>query len=178
MANRTIGTEIKLTGEKEFNQQMKAINSGLKTTRSDMAALSAEFDDNANSIEALSSKQKLLQSSVDQHKAKVEALTQQYKAAAATYGENSYSAQKYRQQLNQATVALQKFKCTEGKIFSRIKGRSCWRQDDLQWTRHRCWRRCQGCRCHYRSLCGWCSGHWCWRRNRRHPACRHGQGGC
>lgn len=108
MVNRTIGTELKLTGEKEFNQQMKAINSGLKTTRSDMAALSSEFDGNANSMKALTEKQKLLQSSVDQHKAKVEALTTQYKAAAATYGENSYSAQKYRQLLNQATVALNK----------------------------------------------------------------------
>ena len=82
--------------------------SGMKTTKSDMAALSAEFEDNANSMQALSSKQKLLQSSVDQHKAKVIALTEQYKAAAATYGENSASAQKYRQQLNQATIALQK----------------------------------------------------------------------
>ena len=108
MSNRTIGTELKLTGEKEFNQQMKAINSGIKTTKSDMAALSSEFDDNANSMQALTAKQKLLQSSVDQHKAKVEALAKQYKAAAATYGENSYSAQKYRQQLNQATVALNK----------------------------------------------------------------------
>lgn len=108
MANRTIGTEIKLTGEKEFNQQMKAINNGLKTTKSDMAALSSEFDDNANSMQALSQKQKLLESSVNQHKAKVEALTNQYEAAAAAYGENSAMAQKYKQQLNQATVALNK----------------------------------------------------------------------
>lgn len=108
MANRTIGTEIKLTGEKEFNQQMKAINSGLKTTRSDMAALSSEFEDNGNSMKALTQKQKLLESSVDQHKAKVEALKNQYEAAAAAYGENSAMAQKYKQQLNQATVALNK----------------------------------------------------------------------
>ena len=108
MANRTIGTEIKLTGEKEFNQQMKAINSGLKTTKSDMAALSSEFDGNANSMKALTQKQKLLESSVDQHKAKVEALKNQYKAAADAYGENSAMAQKYKQQLNQATVALNK----------------------------------------------------------------------
>ena len=108
MADKVIGTKLELKGEKEFNQQMKAINSGLKTTKSDMAALSAEFDGNANSMKALTAKQKLLRSSVDQHKEKVEALTKQYKAAAATYGENSYSAQKYRQQLNQATVALQK----------------------------------------------------------------------
>lgn len=108
MSNRTIGTEIKLTGEKEFNQQMKAINNGLKTTKSDMAALSSEFEDNANSMQALTQKQKLLQSSVDQHKAKVEALSNQYKAAADAYGENSAMAQKYKQQLNQATVALNK----------------------------------------------------------------------
>ena len=94
MANRTIGTELKLTGEKEFNQQMKAVNAGLKTTRSDMAALSSEFADNANSMEALRGKQKLLQSSVEQHQAKVAALKNQYEAAAAAYGENSAMAQK------------------------------------------------------------------------------------
>ena len=108
MSNRIIGTELKLAGEKEFNQQMKTINASLKTTKSDMAALSSEFADNANSMEALRAKQKLLQDSVEQHKSKVDALTQQYKAAAKQYGENSAMAQKYKQQLNQATVALNK----------------------------------------------------------------------
>lgn len=108
MATRTIGTELKLTGEKEFNQQMKAVNAGLKTTRSDMAALTSSFGDNANSMENLRKKQKLLQTSVDQHKAKVEALEKQYKAAAKQYGENSAMAQKYKQDLNNATVALNK----------------------------------------------------------------------
>lgn len=108
MATRTIGTELVLQGEKEFNQQMKAINAGLKTTKSDMAALSSSFGDNANSMENLRKKQKLLQTSVDQHKAKVEALEKQYKAAAKQYGENSAMAQKYKQDLNNATVALNK----------------------------------------------------------------------
>ena len=108
MAKKTIGTELKLTGEKEFNDQMKAINSNLKTTRSDMAAVSAEFADNADSIAALTAKQKVLQQSIEQHKSKVEALRGQYEAAAALYGENSHAANKYRQQLNQATVALTK----------------------------------------------------------------------
>lgn len=108
MANRTIGTEIKLQGEKEFNSQMKALNSGLKTTKSDMAALSAEFEDNANSTKALAEKQKLLQRSVDQHKAKVAALRSQYEAAASTLGENAATTQKYKQQLNAAAVALAK----------------------------------------------------------------------
>ena len=63
MSTRTIGTELVLTGEKEFNQQMKAVNAGLKTTRSDMAALTSSFGENANSMEALTAKQKLLQTS-------------------------------------------------------------------------------------------------------------------
>lgn len=108
MATRTIGTELVLTGEKEFNQQMKAVNAGLKTTRSDMAALTSSFGENANSMEALTAKQKLLQTSVDQHQEKVDALTRQYKAAAKQYGENEAITQKYKQQLNQATVALNK----------------------------------------------------------------------
>ena len=108
MADRTIETNLKLTGEKEFNQQMKALNNGLKTTKSDMAALSAEFDDNANSAKALTAKNKLLQTSVTQHEKKVEALRIQYKAASAALGEDAATTQKYKQQLNQATVALKK----------------------------------------------------------------------
>lgn len=110
MANKTIGTELKLIGEKEFNQQMKAVNNGLKTTKSDLAALTAEFDGNANSMDALSAKNKLLQASVEQHQGKVNALRAQYEAAAASLGENAATTQKYRQQLNYATVEL--FKAT------------------------------------------------------------------
>ena len=38
MATRKIGAEIALGGEREFNDAMKAINSNLKTLRTDMAA--------------------------------------------------------------------------------------------------------------------------------------------
>ena len=106
MAVRTIGTDIKLTGEKEFNDGMKAINSNLKTLRSDMAATSATFEENAGSVEALTSKQKILQESVEQQRVKVDALRQMYEKVAAASGENSAAADKWKQQLNNATVAL------------------------------------------------------------------------
>ena len=108
MAVRTIGTDIKLTGEKEFNDGMKAINSNLKTLRSDMAATAATFEDNANSVEALTAKNKILQDSVDQQRVKVDALRQMYEKVAAASGENSAAADKWKQQLNNATVALAK----------------------------------------------------------------------
>lgn len=108
MGVRTIGTDIKLTGEKEFNDGMKAINSNLKTLRSDMAAVSATFEDNANSVESLTAKNKILQDSVDQQRVKVDALRQMYEKVAAASGENSAAADKWKQQLNNATVALAK----------------------------------------------------------------------
>ena len=106
MASRTIETNLKLTGEKEFNQQMKALNNGLKTTKSDMAALSAEFGENAESVEALTAKQKLLESTVNQQRNKVSALNDQYEKAKEVLGENAATTQKYKQALNNAKVAL------------------------------------------------------------------------
>lgn len=108
MAVRTIGTDIKLTGEKEFNDGMKAINSNLKTLRTDMAATSAEFDGNANSVSALTAKQKILKESVEQQKVKIDALKSRLALVNKEYGENSAQADRLRQQINQATVAMSK----------------------------------------------------------------------
>ena len=108
MATRKIGTEIVLSGETQFNDAMRGVNNNLKNLRTDMAAVSSEFDDNGNSMEALTKKQKILEESVDQHKAKVDALSRMYEEQKSKYGENSAAADKYRQQLNQATVALNK----------------------------------------------------------------------
>lgn len=108
MATRTIGTELVLQGEKAFNDGMKAVNANLKNIKSDMALVTAEFDGNADSMEALTAKQKVLRESVDQHRAKVNALQQMYDKQKEAYGENSAQADKYKQQLNAATVALLK----------------------------------------------------------------------
>ena len=108
MAVRTIGTDIKLTGEKEFNDGMKSINSNLKVLKSDMAAVAATFDDNANSVDALAAKNKILQDSYDQQKVKVDALQQMYDKVAKKYGENSAEADRYKIQLNNATAAMAK----------------------------------------------------------------------
>lgn len=106
MAVRTIGTDIKLTGEKEFNDGMKAINNNLKTLRSDMAVVAATFEDNANSVEALASKHRLLNDILGVQSDKVDALQAMYDKAAEKYGKNSAEADKYKQQLNAATVAM------------------------------------------------------------------------
>lgn len=109
MAVRQIQTEISLSGEKSFNDQMKAINSNLKNLKSDMKLVSSEFADNANSVEALRAKQAVLQQQYDQQGEKVNALRAQLQAVSEAYGEDSAQADKYRQQLNEATIQQNNF---------------------------------------------------------------------
>ncbi len=106
MATRKIDTELSLTGEKEFNDQMKAVNNSLKTTRSEMAVVTAEFGKNSTKIKALSAEHKILKQTLEDQKAKEKALSDQLKAAEQAYGKNSAQAQKYRQELNQARAAV------------------------------------------------------------------------
>ena len=106
MATRKIDTELSLTGEKEFNDQMKAVNNSLKTTRTEMAVVTAEFGKNSTKIKALTAEHKILKQTLEDQKAKEKALSDQLKAAEQAYGKNSAQAQKYRQELNQARAAV------------------------------------------------------------------------
>lgn len=109
MAVRTIGTEIKLMGEKEFNRQLTSIDSNLKNLKSELSAVSAEFTDNSNSVDALSTKQKVLQDRVEQQKIKLDALSQAYEKASAASDKDSGSLDKLLQKVNYAKVDLAKF---------------------------------------------------------------------
>lgn len=108
MATRTIETNIVLGGEKEFNASMKSINSNLAVMRSDMAAVSAAFDENAGSIESLTTKQKLLDASAEQQAEKARVLAERYEAVAKAYGEDSAQADKAKIAMNQAAAASAK----------------------------------------------------------------------
>lgn len=110
MATRTINTDFTLTGEKEFNDQMKAVNNNLKTLRSDMAAAASEFDGNADSTEALTKKQRILQETYDQQQEKVRALNAMLAKLKDAHQENSAAADGYRRDLNYAQIELNKTK--------------------------------------------------------------------
>ena len=109
MAVRTITTEISIANEAEFKRQMKAVNNSLAGMKSEMTKVSAEFDGQANSAEALRRKQALLQKQYDQQKEKVQALAAMLESAKSAYDDNSDVVLKYQKQLNYATVDLIKF---------------------------------------------------------------------
>lgn len=106
MAVRTISTSIKLDGEQEFKKQMSSVNSELKTLKSEMALVTAEFKGNANSMEALTAKGQILRREYDQQSEKVRALEQAVEDASKAYGEADSRTDAYRRQLNYARAAL------------------------------------------------------------------------
>lgn len=73
-----IGPKIGIQGEAEFNRQIKNINNSLRECGSEMKLLSSQFEDNANSQEALIAKNKTLQKELDLQNQKMGLLEGQY----------------------------------------------------------------------------------------------------
>ena len=101
MAVREIGASVSLDAS-TFKKEMSAVNSNLSGLQSEMKAVTAEFAENANGVEALSAKQKILSQQEEQQKVKVDALTKAYEEQAAATGEDSVETDKLRKQLNNA----------------------------------------------------------------------------
>lgn len=106
MATRTITTKLALDGEKEFKRQLSEVNSNLRTMRSEMDLVDAEFKGNANTLDALTKKNELLRKEQEQQLEKVRALEQAVSDAAEAYGESDKRTDSYRQQLNRAKKEL------------------------------------------------------------------------
>lgn len=113
MATRRIDTTLGLSGEKEFNQQMKSVNNELKNLSAEMKVAATASDEESSAIEKLANKQRILNAQVDQQEEKVRALADMHKRAAEASGEDSAAADKYRQQLLQAQAALNKMKAAQ-----------------------------------------------------------------
>lgn len=68
-----IKTKLALEGEKEYREACKGINTSLREIGSEMKLVSAQYDGNAKSTEALTSKKKLLQKQLEEQSQKVKA---------------------------------------------------------------------------------------------------------
>lgn len=106
MAVRTITTRLTLDGEKQWKKEMADINSALKTQASELKAVESQYRNNANSMEALTAKNKVLTSQVEQQEEKVRKLEEAVKDAAEAFGESDTRTDRYRQSLNNARVQL------------------------------------------------------------------------
>lgn len=72
-----IGPRIGITGEKAFQDSIKAVNAQLKSLDAQMQSVTAEFAKNADSEDALAAKNQVLEKSVDAAKQKLSLLDKQ-----------------------------------------------------------------------------------------------------
>lgn len=72
-----LGVELGIDGEKEFRDSIRAIDGQLKTFAAQMQAVTAEFEDNAQSEEALTQKNKVLRESISTVEKQLDVLSKQ-----------------------------------------------------------------------------------------------------
>lgn len=108
MASREqeIRTKIAVDGESEYRKACDDINASLRALDSELKLTAAKFEDNANSIEALTAKQDILSKKYDEQKLKVAAAEEMLKKYAETGKANTREAKNMENQLNKAKLAL------------------------------------------------------------------------
>lgn len=108
MATRVISTSIQLDGDAEFKRQLGEVNRQLGNLSSEMKLTTARFEGQANTVQALTEKDRILQQQKKQMEEKVRALNDAVKKSAEYFGDSSETTDKYRQKLNRAEADLLK----------------------------------------------------------------------
>lgn len=102
MATKGITTKIKLDGEREYKEAVSQIASGLKVLDSELRMVSQSFAGNADSVEALSAKNDVLERQLLSQREKIDTLSQALEDCARAYGESDKRTQKWQTALNNA----------------------------------------------------------------------------
>lgn len=102
-----IGAKIQLEGEKEYRQQIKSIGLSQAELTSQMKKLTAEFNDNADSVEYLTQKSELLNQQNDKHQEKIEKIAQRLEKTTEQYEKNAKAVDEYRTEIQNAEKALE-----------------------------------------------------------------------
>lgn len=108
MASREqeIRTKIAVDGESEYRKACADINASLRALDSELKLTAASFEDNANSVEALTATQDILNKKYEEQKLKVAAAEEMLKKYAETGKANTKEAKNMETQLNKAKTAL------------------------------------------------------------------------
>ena len=106
MAKRVISTAIQLEGDKEYREQLSAVNRELKNASTEMQLLTEQYHGQANSMEYLTKKDELLRREIEQQEEKVRSLNDAVAKSAEYFGETDARTDKYRQSMNRAQTDL------------------------------------------------------------------------
>ncbi|MCL2105808.1 MAG: phage tail protein [Oscillospiraceae bacterium] len=100
------GLRIGLEGEASFKQSLRDINQAFKVLGSEMQLVTAQFDKNDKSMQAVTTRNGVLNREIDQQKEKITTLRAALENAASSFGENDRRTQNWQIQLNKAQTEL------------------------------------------------------------------------
>ena len=108
MAAPSVNTKIKLDGEREYKAALAEIKSGLNVLKSELNLASEQFRDNADSVEALTKENDILDRTILTQKEKIEQIEKALQSSASAYGEADERTNRWKTQLNNAQAELVK----------------------------------------------------------------------
>lgn len=97
---------IAVDGEKEFKKVISSINSEARVLATEMKKITAEYSGNANSLKALTEKDRVLNDQIDKQKEKITAMKAALENAKKEYGENDTRTDMWKASLNTAEKQL------------------------------------------------------------------------
>lgn len=103
-----IGPKIGIDGEAEFRRELNEIKTGIKTLGSEMKLTTLEFEDNADSMEALTAKSDVLLRTYQEQEKYLDKTKTALAEAKKKYGENSTEVQKWQKAVYEAESELKK----------------------------------------------------------------------
>ena len=109
MASRSIATKVSIDGEKEYRSAITSINTSLRTLKAEMTAVTAQFQTNANSEEALRAKIDVLNQTMDKQREKINTLKSAVESGKAAQDKYRASIQEIKKNLDTTNQGLSKF---------------------------------------------------------------------
>lgn len=101
-----INTKFTLSGEKEYKQAISEIGSGMNVLNSEMRKVQSAYAQNADSVEALSAKNDVLERKISTQTEKIEYLRAALQQSAEKYGEADKRTMQWQTSLNNAEADL------------------------------------------------------------------------
>ena len=108
IATRKLDTKLSVSGEQQYKNAITEINRGIGVLKAEMQKVTAEFEDNADSVEGLTAQTDVLNRRLESEKDKVSALRDALSYAVRTHGEASKEAMDYQAALYKAEAQVSK----------------------------------------------------------------------
>lgn len=115
MATREIKTRFKLEGDDKYQKSLKKISSELSTMRSEMKVVTAQYEGNEKSVEALEAKTEALGKQYDKQKEKLETLRAAMQNAQEVQTKANAKVEECREKYNRAQQELENYKKSTNK---------------------------------------------------------------